>query len=152
MFLKYYSKNEILKIFEEIDLNLAFKFLISPYLEKKLKGINEIKEISDKIEKSCYIMGFDKSSQYLTPELFIEWIIKNKVIELLIGDSLHIEIIKRCHDIIKFMCKYGHFPLEMLDIIWDACRDKHETTVQALYDLLVEISESLNKEGLDRIY
>ncbi len=88
----------------------------------------------------------------MTPEIFIDWIIKNKVIELLIGDSLHIELIKRCHDIIKFMCKYQKFPLEMLEILWDAIKDKHETIVQAIYDLLVEISENLSKEGLDIIY
>ena len=24
----------------------------------------------------------------------------------MIGDSLHVEMIKRCHEIIKFLCKY----------------------------------------------
>ena len=52
LFLKYFRRSEIIQIHEEIELNLALKFLTSPYLEKKLKGINEIKEISDKIEKS----------------------------------------------------------------------------------------------------
>ena len=50
--MKYFRRSEIIQIHEEIELNLALKFLTSPYLEKKLKGINEIKEISDKIEKS----------------------------------------------------------------------------------------------------
>jgi len=35
---------------EEIDLNLALKFLKSPFLEKKLKGLNEINEISEKVD------------------------------------------------------------------------------------------------------
>lgn len=35
-----------------MELNLALKFLKSPFLEKKLKGINEIKEVSEKIENS----------------------------------------------------------------------------------------------------
>ncbi len=37
---------------ENLELELALIMLKSPYLEKKLKGINEIKEIAEKIERS----------------------------------------------------------------------------------------------------
>lgn len=47
LFLKYFQKNIIIQISERLELDLALKFLKSPYLEKKLKGINEIKEISE---------------------------------------------------------------------------------------------------------
>jgi len=40
----------------------------------------------------------------------------------------------------------------MIDTIWEACKDKHEATVRALYDLMVEITENLNKEQIDRVY
>ena len=65
------------------------------------------------------------------------------MIEILIGDSIHTEIIKRCHDIIKFMCNHNAFPIKTIDIIWKACADKHETTLRALYDMIVEISDHL---------
>lgn len=91
-------------------------------------------------------------TKYLNPEIFTKWILDNKVIEYIIGDSIQTEIIKRCHDIIKFMCNHNAFPVRMIDIIWAACVDKHETTVRAMYDMIVEISDHLPQEALDRIY
>ena len=44
-FLKFIKAEVFYKIKEESDLNLALKFLKSSFLEKKLKGIIEIKDI-----------------------------------------------------------------------------------------------------------
>jgi ubiquitin carboxyl-terminal hydrolase 9/24 len=38
------------KIVEENQLFIALKFLKSPYLEKRVKGVTEIKEFTEKIE------------------------------------------------------------------------------------------------------
>jgi hypothetical protein len=35
---------------EMTELDLALKFLKSPFFEKKIKGINEIKDILEKVE------------------------------------------------------------------------------------------------------
>lgn len=50
LFLKHIDQLVFYRIKEEIDLNLALKFLKSPFLEKKLKGLNEINEISEKVD------------------------------------------------------------------------------------------------------
>ena len=49
-FHKHIDQLVFYRIKEEIDLNLALKFLKSPFLEKKLKGLNEINEISEKVD------------------------------------------------------------------------------------------------------
>ena len=85
---------------------------------------------------------------YLTPNILTDWIIRNKILELLIGDSLHIEILKRCHDVIKFLCKHHSFPINLLDNLWNAIIDQHETTVRAGFTMLKEISWFLDFEGL----
>ena len=41
-----------------MELNLYLKFLKSPFLEKKLKGINEIKDFSERIEKGLELRYF----------------------------------------------------------------------------------------------
>ena len=70
----------------------------------------------------------------------------------MIGDSLHIEMIKRCHEIIKFLCKYDYFHLNLIDDLWNAIIGQHETTVRAGFTMIIEISRFLNSEGLNRIY
>lgn len=64
---------------ETIDLDLALKHLKSPFLEKKLRGINEIKEISEKVENNESSYAADRI-YYLTPSILADWIIKNKII------------------------------------------------------------------------
>lgn len=50
--MNYIEDKIIYKDAEQLELDLSLIMLKSPYLEKKLKGINEIKEIAEKIERS----------------------------------------------------------------------------------------------------
>jgi hypothetical protein len=54
---------------EELDLLLALKLLRCPFLEKKLKGITEIKEISERVDFAQSPYEQDKGTKYLTPDL-----------------------------------------------------------------------------------
>lgn len=92
------------------------KFLKSPYLEKRVKGISEIKEFTEKIRAETIGAKIRTSIQkdYLT-----KWIRENKILELsLLGDSVHPELIKRCSEIAVFLCKNNAFSNDMIDKIW----------------------------------
>lgn len=158
---QFYKAEEIYEFTEIAELELAFKFLTCQYLEKRLKGINEIKEISEKIEFHEYYMktnnlqaviASQKSTKYLNASRFVKWVLNNKVFELILGDSIHIEIVKRCSDVLKFMAKFDTIPLEIVDLFWSACEGKHEALVRAIYDTIIEISSVLTKEGAERIH
>ncbi len=110
---------------EELDLLLALKLLRCPFLEKKLKGITEIKEISERVDFAQSPYEQDKGTKYLTPDLLTQWILDNQVVQLLLGDSIHMEIIKRCHEVLKFLIKYNKFPLSIIDTIFTAVANKH---------------------------
>lgn len=85
---------------ETIELDLSYKFLISQYFEKRLKGINSIGEIAEKIEYGekygAAAMSKVSLCKYLNSEIFLRWVQEKKIIEILLGDSLHVEILKRC--------------------------------------------------------
>lgn len=158
---QYYKAQEIYEFLEVAELELAFKFLTCQYLEKRLKGINEIKEISEKIEfhehlartgNTQVLLTSTKCTKYLNAKLFIKWLVDNKFFELILGDSIHIEIIKRCSDILKFMAKYETIPLQIIDLLWSACEGKHEAILRALVGMIVDISSSLTKEGANRLH
>ena len=120
LLIHHYPKDEVFLIIETAELDLALRFLTCPYFEKRLKGINEIKDLTEKIDLHEHFakhpsqyssMYSGKSTRYLSAEHFINWIYKNKVFELILGDSMHNEIIKRTHDILKFIAKYQNLPL-----------------------------------------
>lgn len=48
-----------------------------------------------------------KPSEFLNIENLRDWINENKVLEIILGGNAHIEIVKRCGPILKFMSIYG---------------------------------------------
>jgi hypothetical protein len=146
--LKYFKKEEINKEIETIELNLALSFLKSPFLEKKLKGINEIKDICERLEISIVdkyprdnYRSYDNNNysqlKYLTPDIFVNWFIENRILEFILGDSIHLEIIKRCHEIFKFICKRKEVSEELVVSIWNASLGKFRSLPPDLVSYLV---------------
>ena len=159
LLVQYYSRDEVYEITENAELSLDLRFLTCAFLEKRLRGITRIKEFAEKID------GYEQSSKYMSQvgnghspskqakhisaKTLIEWMSQNKIFEFIFGDSIHIELIKRTHDILKFIANHGTIPLNILQIVWNACEGKHEALLIGLYDLIIEISGYLNQEGIN---
>lgn len=142
-----------------MELNVALKLLTSSYLNRKIQGLNDISEVIGEIKHNQNIyngqaynnnnmptmQGYSDFCNYdqlndrkINPKEFTEWIISNQIIDHLLGDSLHVEIVRRCHEILRFMCVYKQFPVELIDTIWNSCgADKHEAIVSAIYDMII---------------
>ena len=105
LLLNYLDIEVVYEMIETIELDLAYKFLVSPYFEKRLKGINSLNEIAERIEftekygknNEAFYLNMSKVAicKYLTSEIFLNWIKEFKIIDILLGDSIHIEILKR---------------------------------------------------------
>lgn len=162
LFQQYLPEENVNKLLETLELDLALKYLKSPFFEKRLKGVNEIKEISERIEMTenyasstenyYYQISRKKFMKYLTSDLFLKWISENKIVEILLGDSMHVEIIKRCHDILIFMCKRKYMPPDIINHIWKAGEGKHDSLVRVLYEMIIEISAYLPLDSLKLLY
>lgn len=119
----------------------------SPYLEKKIKGIQSLVEIVNKVEHVIY-----RSKQYSEEEInrlknfvcnFFE---ENKFLEIFQNTSLHIEIIKRLAEIVQFIARYGNFPVGIVEHLWQNCQNKHEEHLREFCKLIIDIFGSLSKE------
>lgn len=154
LLVQYYSRDEVISLTETAELDLDLKFLTCSFFEKRLKGIIRIKELAEKIDlyeqdpKIASQSSSPKLLKHLDSKTFIAWIFKNGIFELILGDSIHTEIIKRTHEILKFIAKYETIPNSLLELIWNACEGKHEATVMGLYDIIVDISGHLGPEGV----
>ena len=158
LLIHYFPQEEIYLMTETAELDLSLKFLTCPYFEKRLRGINEIKELTEKIEfhedfakepQQYSSIYSQKMTKKLNAKMFIEWINKNKIFDLILGDSIHIEIIKRTHEIIKFIAKFEKLPLNLLDLLWNSCAGKHEAITIGIYNLIVEIADILDTQGIN---
>lgn len=161
LFLQHFPEETIHQIVETLELELALKYLKSSFFEKRIKGVNEIKEICERIEYSQNYSSHDnyyyqisrrRSMKYLTSEIFLKWLSENQVVEIILGDSMHVEIVKRCHDIIIFMCKHKYMPPGIINHIWQAGEGKHDSLVRVLYEMIIEISAYLSADSLKVLY
>ena len=75
-------EEELNKNIEKLELELSLKYLKSPYFEKKLKGLSDIKDIMEKVEYSSREYSFysyKKKYHYITVDIFLKWLADNKV-------------------------------------------------------------------------
>lgn len=73
------------QIAEIYELKIAQKYLRCPFFEKRVRGINELKEIYYKVMNSQN-RGRNTDTEYtkwLTPEKYANWIIQEKIIEFI---------------------------------------------------------------------
>jgi ubiquitin carboxyl-terminal hydrolase 9/24 len=135
------SLSESALVVESTELFIALRFLKSSNLEKRLKGLQDIKFMIDRIiktQRNAYIrqravsqwknhsdidMEVNKIPEtgYFNCPLMCKWLKDNKVVEIILGEGAHIEIVKRCDTILRFVAKNAQdlfFDAAMVDLTW----------------------------------
>jgi len=109
---------------ETTELFIALRFLKSSNLEKRLKGLQDIKTMVDRVvktQRNAIIrsrteinwrnvdndMDSNKIAEtgFLNTQNLCRWLKDERVIEIILGEGAHIEIVKRCDSILKFVAK-----------------------------------------------
>ena len=92
------DRHEVQELYE---LEIAKRFLMCPYFEKRIKGMKEFKFIQEKVLNGFYRNQQERRqtgqdfAKFLDMKGFSNWIIKNKVIDFIFKDAPHSELIKR---------------------------------------------------------
>ena len=47
------------------------------------------------------------------------------VVELIFGEGLHDQVVRRCVDVLVFLANRGAFDVRQLELVWRASLDKH---------------------------
>ena len=128
-------------VVETSELFIALRFLKSTNLEKRLKGLQDIKFIIERVvktERNAFIRSKQVTSWknsididmeaskipetgYLTIKIMRQWLKENKVVEIILGEGAHIEVVKRCDSILKFVAKNDQedfFDASLVDLTW----------------------------------
>ena len=139
---------------ETTKLQMALRYLRSSNLEKRLKGVSDIKSMIEQVIQSAfwakkkaekagkeppqnhlYLRNLDEeeeekdpkaktikkvqiASQFMIIDSMRAWLLENKILECVLGDSTHIELVKRAAPIVKFLIIYGKMNSWVADAIW----------------------------------
>lgn len=93
------------------------------------------------------IMSDDSDNQVqMEPIKMAEWLIQNKVIEILFGEGAHIEIVKRSDTILKFLAKQASdsLTIDTVAMIWKCQQGKHEEMVRSVYLVIEKLIPYIN--------
>lgn len=120
---------------EIYELNLALKLLNCPYMEKRLKGLVEIKDLIEVIDKD----NSRKNTRNLSPDYLAKWLITSKVLETVMENS-HEEMIKRTSSIIIFLAKNNYLNTAHMDLLLKYTLGRHNSLLLAVYQVIVDIT------------
>ena len=202
------------KALDQFHLALALKCLKTPYLEKRLSGLADVKEmINLSLRKQEYLesiqrherarkAGAEQSEQPLfptpgwsTPDFLVSWLQREQarhlgfswipprpapltprpprlcapsrlsnhrppasaarwrqVVELIFGEGIHDQVVRRCVEVLGFLAMRNAMDGRLLELIWRASLDKHESVRQAIYMVLVDLTAHLPFPLLEDLY
>lgn len=132
------KSSDINRFRDQQELTLAAKFIRSPFLQKRIQGLNDLKEFSKRLHSNKYAeVGMDSKS-------FCNWLIEEKVIPHIFGESCHGQLVQRSTELLRLMSQYNKLPVEYVDILWNSTKGKHEDIVRRTYDVIVSLVEWLD--------
>ncbi len=76
----------------------------------------------------------------------IEWLKEKNIIEIMIGENIHEEILKRSLPIFKLFANKNSLKTDILDQLWKTCNDKHESIAIQIEQLLCDLVLHINNE------
>jgi hypothetical protein len=111
------------------------KYLWSPYLDKKLTALNEIKRHSEGKENS---------------EFMCKWIVDEQIIEYIFNDS-NPELISRSVALLLLLAQHSKLTEAYIQLLWTTCVDehKHEAVVEETLIAIQEIAKKLPSSHID---
>lgn len=76
----------------------------------------------------------------------IGWLKEKNIIEIIIGENIHEEIMKRSLPIFKLFANKNILKIEILDLLWKTFTDKHESIAIQIEQLICDLVIHINQE------
>eukprot|EP01105_Mastigella_eilhardi_P014361 TRINITY_DN3272_c0_g1_i6.p1 TRINITY_DN3272_c0_g1~~TRINITY_DN3272_c0_g1_i6.p1 ORF type:complete len:2846 (+),score=628.82 TRINITY_DN3272_c0_g1_i6:898-8538(+) len=160
------AENEVITGF---TLDVADQLLQCPVLEKRLAGLNDIKEVIFNTDRAIVSRPAGQQTGtgttataiaiqprigfcFSEPAKLAKWLANKKIVELLFGPSLHVEVARRSVEVLRFMSRHHALSHAHLSFMWEASVDKHETVTFSVYSLLTELARVLTAEDRAFVY
>jgi ubiquitin carboxyl-terminal hydrolase 9/24 len=122
------------KFIEEAELTLSLKFFQSPYLEKRIRGLNDIKDTAKLASHKA---------QHSKAGALAAWVVEARLIDAIFGENPHIELVKRACDLLSLLAQHSLLTVNHLDMIWGCSQAKHESFVRTIYQVILELVPKL---------
>jgi len=163
---KVWPKMRVAQFVEQTALDVAHKYFKSKYLDCRVMGLNDLREIIAAVrsmdsyqqrKKSAWTFSLEspptRAYRWISPDHLIGWLEKYDILEeCLGGEHSHSQLLRRTTDIIIFYSQEEKLTPRHLERLWGASRGVHESVETIVYRIVREISDSLPGKLLDHLY
>uniref|UniRef100_T1IZS4 ubiquitinyl hydrolase 1 n=1 Tax=Strigamia maritima TaxID=126957 RepID=T1IZS4_STRMM len=147
------NQEETAKNLEIFRLKMILRLLQISSFNGKMNALNEVNKVIASVSYYSHRHSGIEEEEWLTADRMAEWIKENKVLQIVLRDSLHQpQYVEKLEKIIRFVIKEKSLTLEDLDNIWAAQAGKHEAIVKNVHDLLAKLAWDFSPEQLDHLF
>nr|CAD7589819.1 unnamed protein product [Timema genevievae] len=119
----------------------------------KMNALNEVNKVIASVTYYPHRHTGLEEEEWLTAERMAKWIKENRVLQIVLRDSLHQpQYVEKLEKILRFIIKERSLTLEDLDNVWAAQAGKHEAIVKNVHDLLAKLAWDFSPEQLDHLF
>eukprot|EP01135_Chromosphaera_perkinsii_P005371 Nk52_evm52s343 gene=Nk52_evmTU52s343 len=155
--------DELREHFQLIALDVADKQLKCPFLERRLNGLSEIRDVVVNVfcgEDPSQLEGdgledaeqLSKGRYCISKARVAEFMKSRGVIGYLFGANMHVELLRRSSDILRIFLQEQELSDADLVYMWKSGGGKHETILYCLYSIFGELSGAMNNQQLMLFY
>eukprot|EP01088_Endostelium_zonatum_P007234 TRINITY_DN1943_c0_g1_i2.p1 TRINITY_DN1943_c0_g1~~TRINITY_DN1943_c0_g1_i2.p1 ORF type:complete len:248 (+),score=75.96 TRINITY_DN1943_c0_g1_i2:227-970(+) len=159
------------------NLDVALANLQSTTLDKKLKGLRTVKRMvvraTPKDDKRSFwskaratavtvggvVAGVpeknDKKEEEkpIDPNVVVEWLTENKVVEIIFSGNPHVEIIKQSVEVLIFLNKRKSLDqITTLDSLWDISKGRHESEKRVIFEAMATLAPELELQTIEHVF
>ena len=91
-------------------------------------------------------------SRWPDKEKLIAWMDDNRIFDMMFGESLHPEVIKKSKDILEFLYFNGRIGEEQINVMWQCAMEKHEVYRVAILKALISLASIVKSKELRFIF
>ncbi|XP_008200473.2 probable ubiquitin carboxyl-terminal hydrolase FAF-X isoform X3 [Tribolium castaneum] len=147
------NQEELIRTLEGFRLTMILRQLQISSFNGKMNALNEINKVISSVSYYPNRHHGIEEEEYLTPERMAKWINENRVLEIVLRDSLHQpQYVEKLEKILRFVIKERALSLKDLDAVWAAQAGKHEAIVKNVHDLLAKLAWDFSADQLDHLF
>jgi hypothetical protein len=157
---------------EQFLLEFCWKLYHTPYLEKRISGLNDIRDTIITIQKkeeylkkqktalgilSNVVGGLEPTPAYvslwMTTDYLAEWVLKKDLLtEIFTDPKTHVELIRRTPVMLKLLVEKKQLNAAHLDTLWSVASGEHEYKQHLAYDIIAEISAFVSLPLMNHLF
>jgi hypothetical protein len=149
----YDDKNVANVVAEELTLNYHYKCLTSKILEKRIKSITHLVKLVENVKKKENKFMTDADElEWLDSNYLFSWIKEKGLIDYLLGENIHEELLKRALPIFLLYAKKNHLNTSIYDLLWKNVTDRHESIAIQLQNIICELTPAINEKDREYLF